>query len=237
MNTYVLVHGAWEGAWSWDETRAVLEKHGHEVVAVALPGTRENERAIGEVTFESYVETVADAIRSRDNKVILVGHSLAGAVISQVAEVLPGRIDRLVYAAGFLLSTGDSVLAAMQRDNDGEFLPGLTFSEDQTTASAHAELWKSKAFHDVGEGAIARVLPLVADRLQATEPFMAKVSLTAERFGGVEKVYIRTSLDKMVSPKLQDEMLKTWPVAHIHTLPAGHFPTLSMPDKLAELMM
>ncbi|OUS33264.1 hypothetical protein A9Q94_20440 [Rhodobacterales bacterium 56_14_T64] len=80
-------------------------------------------------------------------------------------------------------------------------------------------------------------LPYVKDLPQATEPFMAKVAVTDKNFGRVPKVYIRTSLDKMVSPKLQEEMLGNWEVEQIHTLPAGHFPTLSLPAELAELLL
>lgn len=65
---------------------------------------------------------------------------------------------------------------------------------------------------------------------------MAKVIVSAKRFGAVPKVYIRTSLDKMVSPVLQDEMLKTWDVDQVHVLQSGHFPTMSVPETLAEIL-
>lgn len=236
MTHYVLVHGAWEAAWSWDETRLSLEQQGHKVTALDLPGTPANHREIPQVTFESYVNTVADTVRAEPGKVVLVGHSLAGAVISQVAEQLPDMIEKLVYAAGFLLGDGDNVLAAMQRDVDGEFLRELTFSVDQGSATAAEWVWRDKAFHDVDPASVERVLPLV-DRAQATAPFMANLVLSAERFGKTPKVYIRTSLDKMVSPKFQDQMLENWEVGDVYTLESGHFPTLSMPAALAQLML
>ncbi|MFT7633960.1 MAG: pimeloyl-ACP methyl ester carboxylesterase [Mariniblastus sp.] len=236
MTHYILVHGAWEAAWSWNETRPVLEQHGHKVTAIDLPGTKANDRAVAQVTMDSYVQTVADVIRAQDHKVTLVGHSLAGAVISQVAELMPEKIERLIYAAGFLLKDGDSVIEAMQRDPDGEFLPELVFSEDQSSVTATPQVWRDKAFHDVEEIKTVEVLPLV-DHAQSTEPFAAKVRLSEEEFGSVPKIYIRTALDKMVSPKLQDEMVENWRVDTVHVLQAGHFPTLSMPEKLANLML
>ena len=230
------VRGAWEAAWSWDETRLVLQQHGHKVTAIDLLGTRANERAVAQVTMDSYVQTVADVIKEQGHKVTLVGHSLAGAVISQVAEFTPEKIERLIYAAGFLLKDGDSVIEAMQRDPDGEFLPELVFSEDQSSVTAAPHVWRDKAFHDVEETKILDVLPLV-DHAQSTEPFAEKVQLSKEKFGSVPKIYVRTALDKMVSPKLQDEMVGNWNVDEVHVLQAGHFPTLSMPEKLAELML
>ena len=33
MSTYVLIHGAWHGAWCWKNIIPFLEKNGHKVVA------------------------------------------------------------------------------------------------------------------------------------------------------------------------------------------------------------
>ncbi|MBC8240290.1 MAG: alpha/beta fold hydrolase [Alphaproteobacteria bacterium] len=236
MSHYILVHGAWEGSWSWDYTRPTLEKQGHTVTVIDLHGSSGGTQSVTNITLESYVETVVKAINSLDHSVILVGHSMAGAVISQVAERLPEKIEKPIYVAAFLLNSGDSVIEAMQRDPDGEFLPELIFSKDQSSARATEQTWRSKAFHDVKEERILKALPLV-DVAQATEPFIAKVMVSKEKFGSVPKVYIRTALDKMVSPKLQDEMLQNWSVDQVRILQSGHFPTLSMPETLAELML
>lgn len=80
-------------------------------------------------------------------------------------------------------------------------------------------------------------LTLLVDRAQATAPFMADLVLSVGWFGKTPKVYIRTSLDKMISPKFQDQMLENWEASEIHTLEARHFPTLSMPVTLAQLML
>lgn len=183
------------------------------------------------------MQTVVNAINALDHKVILVGHSMAGAVITQVAEAIPEKIEKLIYVAAFLLKNGGSVLEAMQNDPNGEFLPELTFSDDQSYATASETTWRSKAFHDVDENSILEALSLVNNLPQATEPFMAKTEVSAERFGSLPKVYIRTSIDKMISPGFQDEMIKNWDVGQVHTLASGHFPTLSMPESLAVLML
>lgn len=236
MSHYVLVHGAWEGSWTWGNTSPELERRGHTVTAVDLPGSHGSPLAIPHVTMESYVRTVADLVRRLDRKVILVGHSLAGAVISQVAERMPEKIERLVYVAAFLLKDGDSVLEAMQRDPDGEFLPALTFSEDQSYAMAAEPILRNIAFHDVEEEDIRHALPLMAAK-QATEPFMAKVIVSEGKFGSVPKTYVRTTIDKITSPALQDEMIANWDVDTVRVLPSGHFPTLSMPGELVEAML
>ena len=96
--------------------------------------------------------------------------------------------------------------------------------------------WREVAFHDVSEDAILAALPRLAER-QSTQPFLAPVNLTAARFGSVPKTFLRTSLDKMMTPALQDRMLGSWHVEKTHVLESGHFPTLSVPEELAEVML
>lgn len=237
MTHYLLVHGAWEGSWSWDLTQPALEKAGHQVTSVDLIGSPGNKAEIGDVTLENYVETVIGAIDKLDHKVVLVGHSMAGAVISHVAEQIPEKIERLVYVTAFLLKNGDSIIEAMQRDPGGQFLPELKFSDDGSYATAEEKTWRNIAFHDVGEDRILGALPKLLGTKQATEPFIAKAVVSETNLGSVPKTYIRTLIDKMISPRLQDEMIAKWQVDRVHTLEAGHFPTLSVPEELVALLL
>lgn len=236
MKHYILVHGAWEGGWAWEKVTPRLLEAGHTVEAVDLAGSQENEQPVESVTLESYVDTVIEAIDRARGPVILVGHSLAGPVISQIAERMPDRVERLIYVASFLLENGGSVMAAMESDEKGQFLPQLEFSEDESYAQAREETWREVAFHDVREDAILAALPRLAER-QSTQPFLAPVNLTAARFGSVPKTFLRTSLDKMMTPELQDRMLSGWHVEKTHVLESGHFPTLSIPEELTEVLL
>ncbi len=236
MTRHILVHGAWEGAWSWENVVPLLEQRGHDVATVDLPGSSSRARPVAEVTREAYVSAVADVLAQSDDKVVLSGHSLGGTVISQVAERFPERIERLVYVTAFLLPDGASALETMQSDADGQLLPKLVFSEDQSYATATDDVWREVAFHDATAAAIAAALPRLSDR-QSTDPFTANLELTAARFGTVPKHYIRTSIDRILTPALQDRMLANWQVDGVTTLEAGHFPALSMPNELASAML
>lgn len=237
MTHYILVHGAWEGSWSWDLTQPALENAGHKVTLVDLIGSPGNHADIPEVTLENYVQTVVDTINQLDHKVVLVGHSMAGAVISHVGEQIPQKIERLVYVTAFLLENGDSILGAMKHDPGGQFLPKLNFSADESYATAEEETWRNIAFHDVSGVRILSALPYVIGTKQATEPFVAKAVVSEKNLGSIPKTYIRTSIDQMISPALQDEMISNWKIDHVHTLEAGHFPTFSVPEELGALLL
>ena len=80
MSHYILVHGAWEQARAWDQVRPVLEQAGHIVTAIDLPGHGANTQPLAEVTLHAYVQSVVATISALETPVVLVGHSMAGAV-------------------------------------------------------------------------------------------------------------------------------------------------------------
>jgi pimeloyl-ACP methyl ester carboxylesterase len=233
MKHFILIHGAWEESRIWDEVTPVLEAQGHTVTALDLPGHGTNHQPLSEVSMASYVRYLVDTIESLDHPVVLVGHSMAGSVISQVAEQIPAHIERLIYVAAFLLEDGSSVLEAMQSDEEGQLLPRIAFSADQSFATVPEKALLEVGFHDVNERTIRRVLPRMIEK-QATEPFMAKVALSQLNFGSVPKSYVRTTIDRVTSPSLQDRLIANWQVDQVINLESGHFPAFSLPKELAE---
>jgi pimeloyl-ACP methyl ester carboxylesterase len=236
MKNYVLIHGAWGAAWEFDNVAELLSNEGHHVVALDLPGHGENKANIADVTMQAYVKTVVNAINELDEKVILVGHSLAGAIISQVAEVIPEKIDRLIYVAAMLLKTGDSPLSVMQSDSDGHLLPNTQFSEDGSYATLSEDTVRNILLNDVkDQGYLDNIVPKFLFK-QATEPFMAEAHLSEENFGSVAKYYIKASIDKVISPAAQEKMLENWQVNEVVSLESGHFPLTSIPQDLTKVL-
>ncbi len=236
MSHYILLHGAWEESQMWNDVSPILQQNGHTITAIDLPGHGLNKHLGPAVTTDAYKRAVVDVISQLDHQVILVGHSMNGALISLVAEQIPEKIERLIYVTAFLLKNGESVLEAMQSDPEGGALPEVVFSDDQAFATLPEQALRRIGFHDIAESAIHRFLPLMA-KWQATEPFMAKIVLSQKNFGSVPKTYIRTGMDKMVSPALQNTMIGNWEVDSILDLDSGHFPAFSQPEELAELIL
>ncbi|ROO60162.1 alpha/beta hydrolase family protein [Micromonospora sp. Llam0] len=105
---FVLVHGSWHDGNCWDGVRQALTAAGHEVHAPTLPGNGAN--ADPTVSFTRTAEAVAGLIRRADLRdVVLVGHSLGGAVVQAVAVAVPDRLRRLVFHNAYVLADGDTV--------------------------------------------------------------------------------------------------------------------------------
>jgi pimeloyl-ACP methyl ester carboxylesterase len=112
MATFVLVHGAWQTAATWDLVSPKLQAGGHRVVVPLLSGLENDSTTLSPaVGLQTHIGDVLGVL-TLDNlrDVILIGHSYAGMIISAVAEHAPQRLDRLVYVDAFVPSDGQSAM-------------------------------------------------------------------------------------------------------------------------------
>lgn len=113
--TVVLVHGAFADSSSWNGVIARLERDGFRVIAAANPL-----RGV-----ESDAAAVSTVVQSAPGRVVLVGHSYGGPVITAAANS-GAKVKALVYVAGFLPEAGESSLTL-----SGKF-PGGTLGDALT---------------------------------------------------------------------------------------------------------
>jgi pimeloyl-ACP methyl ester carboxylesterase len=224
MSRFVLVHGAWHGGWCWDQVRTQLEERGHQVETPDLP----LDESLG-----VYVAEIKSVLESDDDPVILVGHSMAGAVIAQVAEDIPDRIERLVFLSAFVPVDGESILdkarvnvASVLRDNLKSLDDGRVVVDDRFVENA----FYHDCDKDLTEAAVARLRP------QNPAAFAVPVMLTADRFGAVDKQYIECIEDQAIHISLQRSMARDAGCTLVNSLQSSHSPFLSMPAALAALI-
>src|SRR3546814_12360160 len=81
--SFVLIHGAWQGAWAWERVVPLLERAGHRALALDLPGNGTDATPAGAVTLMLYADHVARSIDRVEGPVVVVGHGLGGAGAAQ----------------------------------------------------------------------------------------------------------------------------------------------------------
>jgi pimeloyl-ACP methyl ester carboxylesterase len=233
--TVVLVHGAWQGAFAWAPVVSNLQRQGYPVVTVELPAHGDDQTPVAGLTLLSYRDKVLAAINAQPaGQVILVGHSLGGAVISTVAEAAPTKIAKLVYVAGFLPTNQQSVFDLAQQDAQSLLGPALSFSADGLLAKV-APAQVVNIFCQDGSAA-AQQLIQTKYRDEPAAPLAEKLTLSPANYGRVPKYYVRTLQDHAISPSLQDLMLQATPVQKEYRLTSSHTPQLSMPDELTSIL-
>lgn len=232
--TIVLVHGAWADASSWDAVVPLLKAQGHEVIVVNLAGHGKDTTSFATITFRTYVDQVKAAIGTRTN-VILVGHSFAGMVISQVAEEIPAQIKELIYLAAALPRDGESLLGLAKLDSASHIGKYLTIDEPHGAAimakDGVADVFAADAPQNVQDYLAANIKP------EPLAPLATPVHLTEKNFGSIRKVYIHTLNDNAISYPAQQYMVKAGKVAKEYTLPGSHTPFISMPGMLAAIII
>jgi len=231
MSTYVLVHGAWHGSWCWDKVVPPLEQAGHQVEALDLPGHGQDKTPLREITLAAYTNHVCETLDAHVEPVILVGHSLGGIVITQVAEERPAKIHRLVYLAAVLLQNGETARQFAQMESDSLLVPNLVVNREQgyQTFKEGAPL-KDIFYGDCSQEDVARAISLLVP--QPLAPGGTPVSITAERFGRVPRAYIECLLDRAIPPALQKRMYTATPCHTILSMQTSHSPFFSAPQQL-----
>jgi pimeloyl-ACP methyl ester carboxylesterase len=113
--TYVIVHGAWGGAWDWRTVDSLLTSGGHQVYRVQFTGLGERVHlATPSIGLDTHIDDVVNTIVWEQlTSVVLVGHSYGGMVITGVADRIPDRVRKLVYVDAFLPVSGESVLSLL----------------------------------------------------------------------------------------------------------------------------
>lgn len=233
-STYVLVHGAWQAPYVWDNVKASLEKNGDHVIVVELPGHGSDQTAPQNLSIDVYRDKVIDAINKVDGKVVLVGHSLGGVIISAVAEKIPSKIQKLVYIGAYLPASGQSLLDLANTDADALLGPSLRPSTDQLTLDVVRENITNIFIQDGNDAIKDQVLKNF--RVEPAIPFTNKVTLTAANYGSIDKVYIKTLQDHVISPSLQSRMIATAGIKNTYQLNTSHSPFLSKPDSVSILL-
>jgi pimeloyl-ACP methyl ester carboxylesterase len=236
--TFVLVHGAWQGAWAWDTIVPRLTAAGHAAIAVDLPGNGFDVTPPQDVTLDLYAAHVAQIVDGVAGPVVLVGHSMGGTAVAQTCELRCDRIALAVYLCAFLLPDGMSVLdfygAYLKPEMRGAHArvrydaEGLRSSIDPQSA---VEVFYHRADPVRAAAAARRLTP------QPEGGRRSPLRLSPERFGTVPRVYIEALDDRSVHLPLQRTMQQLTPCLATYRLDSDHAPQLSQPDALTALLL
>jgi pimeloyl-ACP methyl ester carboxylesterase len=84
----LLVHGAWHGAWCWENFLPYFAEQGYEVHALSLRGhgNSEGREGIRWYSTQNYVADVAQVVNGLSPSPILIGHSMGGYVLQKYLE-------------------------------------------------------------------------------------------------------------------------------------------------------
>ena len=223
MTDFVLVHGAWHGAWCWQKMLPSLWSKGHRAFAVTLTGVGERAHLMSPtIKLATHIEDVAAVIETEElTRVVLVGHSYAGLLITAVADRYAQRIVRLVYVDAIVPHSGESWSSTHDESarqarraviaRDGVMAPPPALAFGLTGADAE---WVDRrqrphpggVYEDVLQFDEARVAGLSRTFVDCTSPALPAIEKSRQRARsepGWKVVEIATGHDPMISAPAQ----------------------------------
>jgi pimeloyl-ACP methyl ester carboxylesterase len=227
----VLVHGGYHGAWCWDGVAPLLDAP---TLAVDLPGRGNHATDLDEVSIESSADSVLADIDAADfDRVVLVGHSLAGVTLPVVAGKLGDRVARLVFVSCLVVPEGESVLSMNPAEQREDFDRRLRSGPGEVTTLSpehHREL--------LGNDLDAQQLSYVLDRVGPDSMrFFTDTVTWRAKTRAIPKIYVRLLQDRAVAPVDQDEMIRRLgPGVTVHDIDAGHEVMITKPGDLAAIL-
>jgi pimeloyl-ACP methyl ester carboxylesterase len=240
MADFVLVHGAWHGAWCWRRVVDALQAQGHRAFAVTLTGVGDRAHLMSPlITLETHIADVANTIDAEElQQVVLAVHSYAGMIGTALADRMPQRLKHLAYV--------DAVVPR----------PGESWSSTHASATREARIAAAEASPDYSFPAPdPSVFGLAAEdhewvRCRQTphpgHTYQAPLQFDPRRVAGVPRTFVdcvkpRLGTIDSIRPRVRDPNF--WDGAwgggggiRVVELATGHDPMVSAPAELTRLL-
>lgn len=229
MTTFVLVPGAWLGAWAWNRVVPLLEKEGHAAYPVTLTGMGDRVHlASKDVGMETAIMDVLNVIEFNDiDDFVLVGHSFAGKVAAVVADRIPEKVRLLLYLDAF---RPDKV-----RTPQGGFDPTKEFGS--VPQGSFGVPLTEQIVRTIGKDVVGADLEWLLSKSTPWPVKLATDPITlSEKLDSVKSAYIFCTLsgdpvDEIVAGK--------WGKLEgpYRLIESGHWPMITKPEELAKDML
>lgn len=241
MANFILVHGAWHGAWCWRRVSDALVRAGHRAHAVTLTGLGERAHLLSSsITLETHVSDVIHAIEAEEmTDVVLAVHSYAGMLGTAAADRLPGRLKHLVY-----------VDAVVPRPGESWSSTHASTTREARLAAAQASAEFSFPAPDPAIFGLAGADYEWVKRRQTPHPghtYSAPLAFDPQRVAAVPRTFVNCTQPALatidaIRPRLADP--RFWDGAwlggggtRVVELKTGHDPMVSAPEALTQLLL
>jgi pimeloyl-ACP methyl ester carboxylesterase len=217
--TYILIPGAWMGAWVWESVVRELSALGHQPISLTLSGLEHAHRDVSEIGLSTHVCEVAELVaNSRLPNVVLVGHSYSGIVAGQVAARTPD-ILHTVFIEAFLPEQGRSMLD----------VSGLNAEQERRMIADNAGRWPAPTPDELLHEPF---LPEV-QREWLSSRFVGHPGRTVTEPADLQRPLSEISATYIGREKTAHRSFERWRYLQ---LDAGHWPMVTAPAELAKLL-
>ena len=218
--TFLIVHGAWTGGWSWERVLSRLHAGGHRAYAPTLTGLCERKHLAGpSVNLDTHIDDIVNEAVYKDlTDLVLVGHSYGGIVATGVVERIPERIRSIVYVEAFIPEDG---MSFTDYDPEGDYsAPMIPVPEGPVGYLREVdEVWTAPKATPQPSGTLRQ-------KLKVTGAYQRVPKKT---------FIVATGLNGLFGESAQK--YRGAPGWTVRELACGHDIPIDMPDELSELLI
>jgi pimeloyl-ACP methyl ester carboxylesterase len=231
-HSFVLLHGAFHGAWCWREVARLLRQHGHQVTTPTQTGLGERHHLLSpSITVETFIEDLIEHIRySEVSDAVLVGHSFGGIALAGAADRIPARIRQLIFLDSRIVQNGQSAF---------DTTPPELVAQRRAQAAEHGNLFlpppPAESFGVPAGKKADRVNRLLTPHPFAT--FENRVRLAHPLGNGLPCTYIACTRPATASLAPSRTWAREQPRWGYRELETGHDAMITAPLETAKLLM
>ncbi|KAA8547247.1 hypothetical protein F0562_003889 [Nyssa sinensis] len=245
---FVLVHGACHGAWCWYKVATLLRSAGHRVTALDLAASGIHPKRMAELrSVSDHFEPLTEFMESLppDDRVVLVGHSMGGIAVSVAMERFPQKICVAIFVTAFMPGPNFNLPTLALEYNrrldsylDSEFRFEGGFDKPPTSILFGPEFLSAKLYNLSAPEDLTLATLLVKPVATFEEADVLKeTTLTKERYGSVNRVYIVSEQDKVIKEDLQRWMIENNPTDEVKVIyDSDHMVMFSKPQELCSCL-
>ncbi|XP_028764022.1 salicylic acid-binding protein 2-like [Neltuma alba] len=243
---YVLVHGACHGAWSWYKLKPRLESAGHLVSVLDMAASGIHPAKIEDLaSMSDYSEPLLKFLASLppNEKVVLVGHSLAGLNLAVAIDRFPDKVSLAVFLAAFMPDTQHKPSYVLEQYN--ERMPAEEWMDTQfrqrgsiTTMFFGPQFLSSKLYQLSPTEDLELAKALIRPGSLFVEDLSKANNFSEEGYGSVPCGYIVCDEDEGIPLKFQQWMIQNFGVDEtVEIKGADHMAMLSKPQELCHALL
>lgn len=239
MANFLLVHGAWHGAWCWRPVTQALVRAGHNAHAVTLTGCGERAHLLTtEITLETHISDVVNAIQMEEARdLVLVVHSYAGMIGTAIADRMPNRLRHLAYVDAVLPKPGESWASTHPAE-----------TRQSRVAATMSSPWLTFPPPDPSVYGLEGEAYEWVKRRQVPHPgrtYEAPLNFDPRRVAVIPRTFVdctKPALATIAASRLRARDKAFWdgawlPRSRVTEIPTGHDPMVSAPQELTRILL
>lgn len=219
-----MINGSHLDEASWDQVVKNLKASNYSVKTVSRWGHDPDKP----LHFKQIAENACQKI---NNVSILVAHSFGGALANEMVGVCPMKISKIIYIAALVPLDGEHPADQLKGSDQKNYMSVVNVTSDRISPKSQVEfLMTMDADIKSEQTSLPKVFP---------EPLIIQgdvIEFSSAAFNLIPKYYIFTANDKIIPLEWQKKISQRIKLAGSDTIQTGHLPSISNPDKLAEIL-